>query len=333
MLRKPDISVVIPVFNTADYLPECLSSLLGQTDLSLELILVDDGSTDGSTQICEEFSVNNSCIQLIKQENRGVSAARNAGLDVATADYIGFVDSDDYILADHFATLLTAARGSCCDIIKAGWWNESPDGTRTIRNQRLPGRTIPGGEEALRAFLQNQLSAQLWAGIYRRSVFAEYRFPEGCIHEDSHFFMQSYWTCESIQILGSMGYVHRLRAGSIMRSPISIARLDGLKAFAALETLLSNGGNQNCLLPLREARRARKSLYLLDRAASEFPLATYREFVAAYWDIVTRRQFASFLSHAKFRTKAHLILFRRSPELFFAVRRLRTALVPRRGIQ
>ena len=91
------ISIIIPVYNVAVYLPRCLDSILAQTYKNLEIILVDDGSKDNSGKVCDEYALKDSRIKVIHQKNQGVSVARNAGLRIAKGDYIGFVDSDDYI--------------------------------------------------------------------------------------------------------------------------------------------------------------------------------------------------------------------------------------------
>lgn len=96
------ISVIIPVFNVESFLPQCLTSVINQTYINLEIILVDDGSTDLSGQICDEFAMSDSRIRVIHQENSGVSSARNAGIELATGEYLTFVDSDDWLEADMY---------------------------------------------------------------------------------------------------------------------------------------------------------------------------------------------------------------------------------------
>ena len=113
------ITVIVPVYNVKDYLQQCVESICGQTYQNLEILLVDDGSTDGSGKICDELAKKDTRIKVIHKPNGGLSDARNAGLDVATGDYIGYVDSDDYIEPDMFEILLTnieehQADISCC---------------------------------------------------------------------------------------------------------------------------------------------------------------------------------------------------------------------------
>ena len=114
---SPDVSIIAPVYNAKEYLPRCLDSITGQTLQNWELLLVDDGSTDGSGTICDAYAAMDSRIHVIHQKNAGVSAARNAGLDAASGRYIGFVDADDWIAPEMFQMLFSVAAEKCCDIV------------------------------------------------------------------------------------------------------------------------------------------------------------------------------------------------------------------------
>ena len=115
-MREGKISVIIPVYKVEEYLPRCLDSVLGQTHTDLEIILIDDGSPDNSGKLCDQYAAKDDRIKVIHKENGGVSSARNAGLDAATGDYIGFVDSDDWIEPDMYAFLLENAVAYDADI-------------------------------------------------------------------------------------------------------------------------------------------------------------------------------------------------------------------------
>lgn len=115
-MDSPLISVIIPVYNVEKYLRQCLESVIGQTYINLEIILVDDGSTDGSSKICDDFAAIDDRIVVIHQYNAGLSSARNAGLDIMKGDYVSFVDSDDWIEKDMFAILLSSLEDEKADI-------------------------------------------------------------------------------------------------------------------------------------------------------------------------------------------------------------------------
>ena len=104
------ISVIVPVYNTEKYLRRCIDSILNQTYEALEVILVDDGSTDGSGAVCDEYAEKDARVRAIHQKNGGISAARNAGIDAASGQYIAFIDSDDYVTGDMLAELLRICR-------------------------------------------------------------------------------------------------------------------------------------------------------------------------------------------------------------------------------
>ena len=118
MKSVPCITIIVPVYNVEKYLRRCLDSIIGQTYQNLEILCIDDGSTDSSGEICKQYAAQDERIKVLRQENHGVSAARNKGLDAATGEYIAFVDSDDYIEADMIGRLYQAlaSAGAECAI-------------------------------------------------------------------------------------------------------------------------------------------------------------------------------------------------------------------------
>lgn len=134
---NPLISVIIPVYNMEKYLRRCLDSVLAQDYTNLEILVVDDGSTDGSWAICQEYARKDARITVIHQENGGLSAARNTGLDRATGAYIAFVDSDDYILPNMYSAMLACKNREDADIPVALWQYEKADGTQTVAREKI----------------------------------------------------------------------------------------------------------------------------------------------------------------------------------------------------
>lgn len=112
----PKVSIIVPIYNMEKYLGRCIDSILVQTHTNIEVILVDDGSTDSSPQVCDDYAKRDPRIKVIHKSNGGLSSARNAGLDIATGDYIGFVDSDDYISTDMYKVLAERLDNSDCEI-------------------------------------------------------------------------------------------------------------------------------------------------------------------------------------------------------------------------
>ena len=125
MEKQPLISVIVPVYNVENYLPRCLDSIINQTYTNLEILLVDDGATDNSGKLCDEYAQKDNRIRVFHKENGGVSSARNMGLDNATGEYIAFVDSDDYIDKCMYEIMLNSSVQNNADIVVCGYLSQS----------------------------------------------------------------------------------------------------------------------------------------------------------------------------------------------------------------
>lgn len=177
---NPLISVIVPIYNVEAYLPRCLDSIVNQTYRNLEIILVDDGSPDNCGAICDEYANRDSRIRVIHKVNGGSSAARNAGLDVARGEYIGFVDSDDIIRPEMYELLLNALRESekkiaCC---YAGW---DPRDQSPVEHPEI--REV-GMEDTINGIFSGQVGTSVWRRLYHRSIWGKLRFPVGETNED-----------------------------------------------------------------------------------------------------------------------------------------------------
>ena len=173
------ISVIIPVYNVEGFVKRCVDSVVNQTYPHLEIILIDDGSADSSGDICDRYAQTDGRIVVIHQENAGLSAARNRGLDIAKGEYVGFVDADDYIDADMYQTLYNKAAETGCDIIEC-------DLRHTYKNTE-------DVEKAVRHYDKKNLicfgRGVAWNKLYRRGLIQDtgVRFPAGLIYEDMEF--------------------------------------------------------------------------------------------------------------------------------------------------
>lgn len=179
------ISVIVPVYNTKAYLQKCVHSIMNQAYKNLEIILVDDGSTDGSNALCDSFCTMDSRIRVIHQENQGVSAARNAALDTANGDYIGFVDSDDWIEPEMYQKLYELITEEEADIACCGYRNikegkviDYSDGRVRIYNAAQMLDTIFTGHD------QCRMAPAVWNRLYKRKLFDGIRFENLCKYED-----------------------------------------------------------------------------------------------------------------------------------------------------
>ena len=208
------ISVIIPVYNVEEYLPECLDSVLAQTYRDLEIIIVDDGSTDRSPRICDDYAEKDSRIRVIHQENGGLSAARNTALDAASGDYIGFVDSDDHIAEDMFETLLEACVSEEADVACCGYY--SYGGEQELSETVVEREMKLSWKDAIKEFLAQRMTMiVMWNKLYRSRLFDAVRFPEGEIHEDNAVYYKVIGESDRVVFIKRSLYYHRRRAGSI----------------------------------------------------------------------------------------------------------------------
>ncbi len=209
------ISIVIPVYNVEEHLEKCVSSIRNQTYKNLEIILVDDGSTDNSSAICDALAKEDSRIKVIHKENGGVSIARNIGIKTSTGVYIGFVDSDDYIDERmyellHDAIMLDAAQMSVCNYS----WVDS-DGI--IINTTNVKNNVFTGDFVLKYHLLDNFSiwTPLWNKIYKREILQMVKFPVDKINEDSYVIHEIINNCSTISLIQNNLYKYVQRQGSI----------------------------------------------------------------------------------------------------------------------
>lgn len=179
------ISVIVPVYNVAAWLPRCVDAILAQTYENLEVLLVNDGSTDHSGRICDEYEKKDARVQVIHKKNGGLSSARNAGLDVASGQCIGFVDSDDWIEPEMYSEMLTLMEQNHAQLVCAGRYDvDGETGKKTVglcpqRQECITGEALAG-----RIFLWDHCDSSACDKLYRRELFDGIRYPEGKTCED-----------------------------------------------------------------------------------------------------------------------------------------------------
>ena len=180
---KPQVSIIIPVYNVEKYLQQCLDSVLSQTYDNLEIVIVDDGSTDRSGNICDEYATFDERIAVFHTINKGLSAARNYGLDHCNGDYIAFIDSDDWMESETIELLTKAILSEDADIAVCGHFNE----WKNYRNtQGIPeSNDVSEGDAIIRDYLHGYgIGVEIWNKLYRSKLFVQIRFPEGRVFED-----------------------------------------------------------------------------------------------------------------------------------------------------
>ena len=184
------ISVIVPIYKVEKYLPKCVESILAQTHKELEIILVDDGSPDNCGAMCDEYAKRDKRVRVIHKENGGLSDARNAGLAVCSGDYIGFVDSDDYIALDMYETLAAFAEKEDLDVAMCGVTDVWPD--REEKTEIFVPFVLTDTDEILAEFLtpcKRGTAVPVWNRIYRASIFKDLYFEKGRYYEDGFYLL------------------------------------------------------------------------------------------------------------------------------------------------
>ncbi len=218
-MRK--ISVIIPVYNVEPYLDACIKSVVSQTYSNLEIIAIDDGSTDRSGDILTEWEKKDSRIKVIHKKNGGLSSARNAGLDVVTGDYIAMIDSDDFWELDAVESMTSILESCDADMVIARGRKVDEDGSVLTKNSQRASKHFEGPvseDDFWKQRVQDMFYLVAWSKLYRRELFDGIRFPEGKINEDVAVLWKIVKRCKKMIAIEKKIYNWRQRDGSITRS-------------------------------------------------------------------------------------------------------------------
>ncbi len=232
MMQKdmPLISIIVPVYNTLQYLPKCVNSLTTQTYSNLEILLVNDGSTDGSDKLCEELAKEDDRIRVLHKENGGSSSARNLGISQAKGEYLGFIDSDDYASPDMFESLYGGIRDYQVPMAQVG--RDEID----IQGNRLPNICEPPAEavcltseEFLCELLMHRGDCSFCSKLIHRDLFRKHRFPIGKLNEDFYLLIHMLAEVEKLVSLPGQLYhvVYRLGSNSRKADKEEFSRVYG----------------------------------------------------------------------------------------------------------
>lgn len=234
------VSVIIPVYNDEKYIATCIESATHQTYKNIEIIIVNDGSTDNSPNICENFTRTDSRITIIHKKNGGLSSARNAGLKIAKGEYITFLDSDDYLSQDFIKTALNACIETKSDIAVLKMMFVNEEDTQQHFDGDTDEKTIITPQEAIEESLyQKKFSCCSPGKLYKKEIFRNTEFPIGKLSEDlatCHLFFDN---AEKAVYIDTTGYYYRQRPKSIMHT-FNPARLDALKWTKEIEAFCQN---------------------------------------------------------------------------------------------
>lgn len=230
------VSVIIPIYNVAPYLRECLDSVVNQTYHNLEIILVNDGSVDESEEIAKEY-LSDSRVQLISTPNGGLSKARNIGMDKANGEYIYFIDSDDYIDLEFLEEMVRIAQENGVEIVCNEQIVRFEGDDREFRQEKGPKVLIPNSRNIV-------IGGAVWRCLFARSLIiaSGVRFLEGKIHEDEGFLYMIFPLCQKFALYCGRPYYYRQRLGSIMDQHKKFRSYDLLDVFESIYLFYKNNG-------------------------------------------------------------------------------------------
>ncbi|MBQ9135761.1 MAG: glycosyltransferase [Lachnospiraceae bacterium] len=257
------VSVIVPIYKVEAYLEKCIKSIQSQTYAELEIILVNDGSPDGCGAICDKYAETDNRIRVIHKENGGLSDARNKGLDIATGDYVLFVDSDDYIHPQMVEILLYHLEETEADMAVCGF-KQVEEKAEVVFPHFITGKTIECTEsedntittrevfegQAVMNNLQykNLLTVVAWNKLYKAELFEKIRYPKGRIHEDEFLTHWLLHLCKKTVYTDAELYYYLQRNGSIMGEIKYNGVRDGWKAYEERLAFLKENGYEQMAL-------------------------------------------------------------------------------------
>lgn len=223
------ISVIVPIYNVELYLSRCLNSILNQSYSDIEIILVDDGSTDNSHQLAESFQNQDNRIKLVRKQNGGLSSARNLGISLATGKYISFIDSDDYVEKDFLESLINSCIANETKISMCGRFEKNEATTR--ENFIFENEQIWDSREAIKRLLTwNGIDSSACDKLFLRELFDDVKFPEGKYNEDIFVLFHLIHKANNISHIGRSKYYYCLRPSSITQEKFSEKKLHLMEA-------------------------------------------------------------------------------------------------------
>ncbi len=223
------ISIIVPVYKVEPYLRQCVDSILNQTYRNIEVLLIDDGSPDKCGEICDEYERKDKRVRVFHTENRGLSAARNLGLKEAVGDYIGFVDSDDWIEPDMYECLIGELKKYEADIVIGGSISTYESDEKGVKKK--VDHTVYQSTESLEALLDREINDQVWNKLYRAELVKQICFPEGRNYEDIATLYKVFILAKRTVVVPKYLYYHRQRKNSISKMNTAENLLDCAYAY------------------------------------------------------------------------------------------------------
>lgn len=231
------ISIIVPVYNVEQYLIKCVDSIINQTYTNIEIILVDDGSTDSSGFLCDSLSKKDPRILVYHKENGGLSSARNFGIEKVRGAYLGFIDSDDYIDPDMYETLYNLIKKDNSDVSMCGLYNIYANRRDEQVNEVKTYLLNP--EEAIKMVLDSKITSVTAVNkLYKKQIFNDLRYDFGKTSEDAFIIVRLLDKCKLISVTNERKYYYYHRYNSITKKPFSEKSLDVIDAYRLNYTIV-----------------------------------------------------------------------------------------------
>ncbi len=311
---SPEITVIVPAYNAEKYLRTCLESVTGQTFTSWELIIADDGSTDSTGAIADEYAAKDGRIKVLHLNRHGVSAARNACIDAANGKYLAYVDADDLLEPDYLKALYEKSEESNADITQCSFFVDA-DGNKTPDTNPVD-KTYEEAGSAIRAFFEGShgdIRDSVWAKLFRREAFADIRFDTGLnIYEDGYYVYQCLKKAGKVVSFGTPLYHYVQHGNSTTHSGID-EKYEGY--FAMFGKLKSDFADDSFIRKRISNREAETALWLMrimvNNGNKKAAWELRKRAVAAAGDVIR--------SNAPFALKLKLIGVTIMPHTYFAM--------------
>lgn len=258
-MKNKLISVIVPVYNVENYLEKCLDSIINQVYKKIEIILINDGSTDLSSQICDDYQNKDNRIIVIHKSNEGPSEARNSGLNIAQGEYIAFIDSDDYIDELYLDTLFNLLINTNSDISCCSFYSEN-------KKEHNPKIQNINAKKVISYMLQDRIVAPSACGkLFKKYIFNGLRFPKGRIFEDFFTAPLFFSKADYLVITSEQLYYYRVNQNGIMRSKFDSKYIDIIEVHNEVGIFLKSIYDDQKLLKLVYARKARFCIAILNK--------------------------------------------------------------------
>ncbi len=311
-MSVPLVSVIVPVYNVKQFLPESIESVINQTYRNLDILLVDDGSTDGSSEICDAYATKDSRIRVVHQENKGLSGARNAGLDIMNGDIVAFLDSDDAFHPEMIQLMVATMQRNGTDVVICR--HSSCRTNKKMKHPRISSEKatliLYDRREALRALLSGKIDWYAWNKVYRRECFEAIRYPQGQVYEDIDTTYTILNSAKKVALIDAPLIMYRRRLESITEKYELRSAQDRIQSYVNIEKkVLENApmifGEQH----LQWISRKRMKVLLETYARCGKKAKTYRSEILELGRKLELRK-------CDHRTKRLYFVFQISPKLF-----------------